>query len=45
MMKVKKEGETPGMKVAQDAAKVGSQQGQGLVNLLLKNLLFNQANI
>lgn len=45
MMKVKKEGETAGMKVAQDAAKVGSQQGQGLVNLLLKNLLFNQANI
>jgi len=32
-------------KIAQDAAKIGGQQGQGLVNMLLKNLLFYQPRI
>lgn len=32
-------------KIAQDASKIGAQQGGGLVNMLLKNLLFYQPNI
>mmetsp|Transcript_17107 Transcript_17107/g.16987 ORF Transcript_17107/g.16987 Transcript_17107/m.16987 type:complete len:314 (+) Transcript_17107:61-1002(+) len=32
-------------KIAQDAAKIGSQQGQGLINMLLKNLLFYQPRV